>query len=109
MPQILIKGISTNDICKISNPLIEELAVVCECGTDNFTIDCIHSTSIFNGEIVESFPFIEVKWFERGGETRDRFAAAIEKHINTLNIPEFEIAFITYQEDYYYINGKRFS
>ncbi|MES9682685.1 hypothetical protein CN514_21265 [Bacillus sp. AFS001701] len=109
MPQLLIKGISTDDICKISKSLIEELAEVCECGTDNFTIDCIHSTAIFNGEIVESFPFIEVKWFERGGETRDRFAATIEKHIHSLTIPEFEIAFITYQEDCYYINGKKFS
>ncbi|PEJ56275.1 hypothetical protein CN692_18235 [Bacillus sp. AFS002410] len=108
MPQLLIKGISTNDICKISKPLIEELANVCECGTDNFTIDCIHSTSIFDGEVVDSFPFIEVKWFERGVDTRDRFAATIEKHVNLLNIPEFEIAFITYKEDSYYINGKRF-
>ncbi|WP_088072836.1 DUF1904 family protein [Gottfriedia luciferensis] len=109
MPQLLIKGISTNNICQISKQLIEELAELCECGTDNFTIDCIHSTSIFNGEIVESFPFIEVRWFERGIETRDRFAATIDKYVSTLNIPEYEVAFITYDEESYYLNGKRFS
>jgi len=109
MPQLLIKGITTENVCQISKSLVEELAAICECGTDNFTIDCLHTTSILDGEIVESFPFIEVRWFERGVETRDRFAATIEKYINTLDIPEFEIAFITYSEDSYYIKGKRFS
>jgi Domain of unknown function (DUF1904) len=109
MPQLLIKGISTENVCQISQSLIKDLAEVCECGTDNFTIDCIQTTSIFDGNIVDSFPFIEVKWFERGQETRDRFATTIAKYISTLNLPEFEIAFITYTEDSYYINGKRFS
>jgi len=108
MPQLLIKGIASDKICKISKPLVEELANLCECGTDNFIIECLHSTAIFDGKVVDSFPFIEVKWFERGIEIRDQFAEIISKFILTLNIPEFEIAFIPYKEDSYYLNGKRF-
>jgi hypothetical protein len=107
MPQLLIRGISTNDICNISKPLIEELAEICECGTDNFMLECIHTTSIFDGKVVISYPFIEVKWFERGIAIRDLFASAIAKHVKSLDIPEVEIAFITYREDSYYLNGER--
>ena len=39
-------------------------------GTDNFTLELPSSTFVFNGEEIEAFPLIEVKWFERGQEIR---------------------------------------
>jgi len=107
MPQLLFRGFKAEDICQISKPLVDELAEICDCGTDNFILECLHSTSIFDGKVIETFPFIEVKWFERGLETRDLFSASIAKYIQSLNIPEFEIAFSTFREDSYYVNGKR--
>ena len=75
MPHVVFRGITTEQLKSISKPLVEELAHICECGTDNFTLELPSSTFVFNGEEIEAFPLIEVKWFERGQEIRDRFAA----------------------------------
>jgi len=105
MPQLIIRGIKQEDVCTISKPLVEELAEICECETDNFMLECMHTTSIFDGKVVETFPFIEVVWFERGQAVRDQFAAAVTKHVLALDIPEVEVAFRVFREDSYYING----
>lgn len=108
MPHLLVRGIKAEQMALISQPLAEELAAICECGTDNFTIECLQTTGVFAGKIVDSHPFIEVAWFERGQETRDRFAQTVTKHVLSLDIPEVEVAFVTYQKESYYANGEHF-
>ncbi|OCT14336.1 hypothetical protein A8709_26285 [Paenibacillus pectinilyticus] len=106
MPHMIVRGISVLDIQSISSALIAELAEVCDCGTDNFMLECLSTVSIFEGEICATYPFIEVGWFERGPEVRDAYAGVLTKHILSLGIPEVEIAFKVYKEDSYYWNGK---
>ena len=105
MPQLLVRGLAIEQMCQISESLVDQLATICQCGTDNFMIEIIHTTSIFGGAVVTSYPFIEVAWFERGQEVRDQFARVLTEHVMSLGIAEVEIAFVTYQEDCYYING----
>lgn len=107
MPHLVIRGISIEEMKSISKPLVEELAAICECGTDNFTFEVPHSTFVFDGEEVPAFPLIEVKWFERGQETRDRFAQSVTKHIMSTGVDEVEVVFIPFLEPAYYINGER--
>gem|GEM_PF-286358 len=109
MPHLVIRGISVQDLKQISIPLVEELADICECGTDNFTLELLQATHIFNGEEVPVFSLIEVKWFERGQESRDRIASSIIKHIQSTGVKEVEVAFIPFEASAYYINGKRCS
>lgn len=106
MPQMIVRGISVPQIQSISTALIEELAQVCSCGTDNFMLECLPTVTIFEGKEVNTYPFIEVGWFERGQETRDEYASVLTKHVLSLGIPEVEIAFRVYREDSYYWNGK---
>ncbi len=105
MPQLTVRGISAEQLCSVSKEMIEELASICECGTDNFTIDCIAVRSVFEGKLVSTYPFIEIAWFERGQAIRDQLAQAVTRHIQSLGIEELEIAFKVYREDGYYING----
>lgn len=105
MPHLVIRGIEVEQVRNISTPLVEELAQICDCGTDNFMLECLQTTAVFNGQVIASFPFIEVGWFERGPEVRNRFAMAITKHVLSLGIAEVEVVFIAYREDSYYING----
>lgn len=109
MPQLLIKGISVEQVKTISKPLVQELAELCACGTDNFTLEVMNSTFVFDGEEVPGYPFIEVKWFERGLEIQNEFANLITKHVHSLGIPEVEVAFTTFRESNYYLNGKSFA
>ena len=107
MPLLVVRGIEAEKMRDISKSLVEEMAFICECGTDNFTIECLHTTAVFEGNIVPSYPFIEVSWFERGPEVRDRLAEAIAKHVHSIGVEEFETAFTAYRKDSYYLNGKR--
>jgi hypothetical protein len=108
MPQLIVKGITVQQVKEISSVLVQELADLCQCDTDNFTLEIPHSTFVFNQEEVRGFPFIEVKWFERGQVVQDEFAKIITKHIYSLGIDEVEIAFTVFLESAYYLNGKSF-
>jgi hypothetical protein len=106
MPQLTVRGIDPAKLAIISGKLIEELAQLCECGTDYFTIDCVQLTSVFDGKTVPTFPFIEVAWFDRGQAVRDRFAETVTHHIRNTGAADLEIAFKVYTPEAYYINGK---
>ncbi|MGG1678383.1 DUF1904 family protein [Neobacillus sp. NRS-1170] len=109
MPHLFIRGVTVEQVKTISRPLVEELADLCDCGTDNFTLEVVNSTFVFNNDEVPGYPFIEVKWFERGQEVRDQFAKIVTKQVHSLDIPEVEVAFSTFKESDYYFNGKSFN
>ncbi|OMF38711.1 hypothetical protein BK133_00430 [Paenibacillus sp. FSL H8-0548] len=107
MPHLLFRGVPAEKLQTVTNPLAMELAALCECGTDNFTMSCLHTTSVFGSESEEAaFAFIEVGWFERGQQVRNRFAQAVTKYVAQLGLSEIEIVFHAYREDSYYINGE---
>lgn len=106
MPHLLFRGVQAEQLRAVTTPLAEELAALCQCGTDNFTMACLHTTSVFGENPDESsFAFIEVGWFERGQQVRDSFAHLITSYVQKLGISEIEIVFHAYHEDSYYING----
>ncbi|WP_080834616.1 DUF1904 family protein [Cohnella massiliensis] len=107
MPQLLIRGIGPERVRAASRSLIAELAAVCECPPDHIMLECLPTAAFFDGEEVPVFPFVEVAWFDRGEDVRDRFAEAVDRHFRAAGIPELEIAFRTYRPEEYYINGKR--
>ncbi len=105
MPHLLIRGVSPDLIRSISKPLIEELAIVCQCPADHILLECLNTTACFDGEIVPSYPFVEVNWFDRGQSVRDLAAECVDRHIRSLGFAEIEVAFRIYEEDSYYANG----
>lgn len=110
MPHLFIRGITVEQVKNISKPLVQELADLCNCGTDNFTLEVVNSTFVgCDGEEVPGYPFIEVKWFERGQKIQNEFANIITKKVQLLEIPEVEVAFSTFRESDYYLNGKSFA
>ncbi|MFC5406993.1 DUF1904 family protein [Cohnella soli] len=107
MPHLLIRGVSHEGIRSVSRALVAELANICECPEDYFVLEALHTTAFFGGEAVDSYPFVEVNWFDRGLAVRDAVASCIDRHIRSVGVTEAEIAFKVYEEDAYYANGKR--
>lgn len=107
MPHLLFRGVTPDQVRTISVPLVTELASVCQCPEDYIMLECLHTTALFGGEIVPSYPFVEVAWFDRGAEVRDLAAACIDRHVRSLGAPELEIAFRNYERESYYANGER--
>lgn len=109
MPHLFIRGITVEEVQKISRDLVQELAEICSSDTDNFTLEVVNSNFVFDGQKVKAFPLIEVKWFERGQEIQDQFAQSVTKHVHSLGIPEVEVAFSTFLKSAYYYNGRSFA
>ncbi|WP_214629517.1 DUF1904 family protein [Paenibacillus agaridevorans] len=106
MPHLLFRGVPAEKLQTAALPMAERLAALCGCGTDNFTLNALQITNVFGaGPGDPPFVFVEVGWFERGGETRAAFARIVTDAIMALGYPEVEIVFQAYREDSYYING----
>lgn len=108
MPQLKIRGIGQDKIKEISKDLVDELTEIVGCPRDYFTLECINTTSIYDGEVVSTYPFIEVAWFDRGQEVRDKVAKAITRYVNEQGVKELDIAFTVFKENCYYENGEHF-
>ncbi|WP_191559482.1 DUF1904 family protein [Metabacillus idriensis] len=109
MPHLIFRGISVEQVKTISKTVVQELAELCTCGTDNFTLEISQSTFVFDQNEVPGYPFVEVKWFERGQDIQDQFAKIVTRNIHSLGISEVEVAFIAFLESAYYSNGKSFA
>jgi hypothetical protein len=109
MPHLLIRGIPVDQIRMISPLLVAELAAICECPADHVLLECLNTTAVFDGEIISSYPFVEVNWFDRGEKVRDQAAECIDRHVRSQGISEAEVAFRIYEADSYYANGARLS
>ena len=109
MPQIKVRGINENEICKISENMIDKLVEAVKCPRDYFEIECIKSVAIRNGKIAEAYPFVEVAWFDRGQEVQDTVAKIITDSIRDgLNIKNMDLAFTVFEKEKYYENGEHF-
>ncbi|WP_373232494.1 DUF1904 family protein [Cohnella sp.] len=105
MPHLIIRGVSSESIRKISKQLIFDIASLCQCPQDHIILECLHTSAFYDGEQVSSYPFIEVNWFDRGQEVQDQVASCMDRHIRSLGIAEAEVAFRIYEPDRYYTNG----
>lgn len=109
MPQIKIRGVKAEEVCKISENMIDELVEAVKCPRDYFEIECIKSLAIRNGQISEVYPFVEVAWFDRGQEIQDKVAKIITDNMRkNLNVENMDLAFIVFEKEKYYENGEHF-
>ncbi|MCB2289697.1 DUF1904 domain-containing protein [Clostridium sp. CS001] len=108
MPQLKLRGVEVKDICKISGDMVQEMQELLECPKNYFTLECINSTFIMDGEIVKTCPIIEVAWFDRGQEVQDAMAKIITKHIHSAGYKDVDVIFSVLEESKYYENGEHF-
>ena len=108
MPQLKIQGMEVNDICKISAGIVKEMQELLECPKSYFTLECINSTFIMDGEIVKPCPTVEVAWFDRGQEVQDSMAKIITNHIQSAGYKDVDVIFSILEENKYYENGEHF-
>ena len=107
MPHIRFRAVDNNILKTISVKLLDELQPIMNSPRNHFTLESIPTTFIFDGEEVSAYPFIEVLWFERGQETRDRVAKVITDCLRDHVEESLDIAvvFTALNPDAYYDNG----
>lgn len=108
MPQLQFHGIDAHAIQHCSTQLVDDLCQAMDTTPDNFLLEVIQSTQILSGEVVTPFPFVDVRWFERGQSVRDQSAAVIAKHLNMAGYNPVEIIFTALEPYAYYENATHF-
>jgi hypothetical protein len=108
MPQLKLKGVEINDICKVSAGMVQEMQELLECPKSYFTLECVNSTYIMDGEIVKACPMVEIAWFDRGQEVQDNMAKIVTKYINLAGYENVDVVFSVLEEKKYYENGQHF-
>lgn len=108
MPQIKVRGISPEKLCKISVVLLNELSELIDCPRDHFEIEYFQTLAISEGNIEAAYPFVEVAWFDRGLVLQDKAAELITKHIHELGVSNVDIVFTCFEKRNYYENGTHF-
>lgn len=108
MPQLKIRGMKLESTLKISQGLIEELQSLLDCPKDYFTLELIDSIFISDCKTCSSYPFVEIAWFDRGQETRDKVAQIVTKHVQKSGYENVDVYFIALEKNSYYENGIHF-
>lgn len=102
MPQITIKGLTDKQMRAISTPLIPKLAEAIGCPEDWLILELAHSSFYAGGEQVPGFPIVEVSWFDRTDEVRERVAEILRDTVIGEGYPLVQVIFTTlYQERFY--------
>ena len=109
MPHIRCRGLEFETVKKISTSLVDGLTKIMECDRSWFTVEFIESTFISDGKISNGYPFIEILWFNRGQDVKDKVAkfttSLLEKDSN---YPAITVIFTDLKGEDYYENAEHF-
>ena len=75
MPHIRVRGAEKEEVRDFTAGLADELGIIAECPADWFTFEYVETTFFFDGKEDDGLVFIEVLWFDRDSEARDKIAA----------------------------------
>ncbi|WP_410506419.1 DUF1904 family protein [Haloimpatiens sp. FM7315] len=78
------------------------------CPREYFTIELVKSQFISDGTLNLDYPFVEVHWFDRGQEIKDKVAKCITKYVRKMGHENVDVIFIAISGNDYFENGKNF-
>lgn len=108
MPQLRFHAIDSAMIKQVSTAMTTELGTMLECDRENFVLEQVSSSYIWDGADSTGYPFIEVYCFDRGEKAFDQMADVITKHMLAAGCPGVDVAFILLERRRYYEDGKHF-
>jgi phenylpyruvate tautomerase PptA (4-oxalocrotonate tautomerase family) len=110
MPHLRFRALESEIVKTLSSPLVDELQPLMDCPREDFTIELVSSTFYFDGKLSHAYPFVEVLWFDRGQEVKDKVAAVITEQIGSALGKELDVAviFIALEPASYYDNGSHY-
>ncbi|CAH0534201.1 hypothetical protein VST7929_02109 [Vibrio stylophorae] len=111
MPHLRFRGIEADTLQTISTDLVDALVPLMNSPRLDFTLEQVHSTFVFDGEVHGNrYPFVELFWFDRGQDVQDKVAQLITEHLRAALPAVDNIAVIFYPltPAGYYDNGQHY-
>lgn len=109
MPHLHFKCISENHVKSLSQTLPKELATAMETSEDNFSFESVPHKFFSAGKVTESYPYVEVHWFERSQDCKIKSAKIITDQVRKLTSAEdVVVVYVPLAKNDYFENGKSF-
>lgn len=104
-----MRALKAEIVSQLSDELAPELASVMNTTPDNFTFECVSTEFYTQGRLTESYPFIEVLWFERSQEVQNQSARIITEKVKVASgATDVVVVFMALPKSSYYENGEHF-
>lgn len=110
MPHLRIRGMNQETIREQSHAILDQMESIVQAPRDWFTIEVIHSTFLFDGQEKSPGPIMELLWFDRGQDVKDRLATAITEILKP-HVPEgkdITLIFVPLAKNNYFENGEHY-
>lgn len=109
MPHLRIRSLGSDQVANLSTSLVPDLAEITGAPIDNFTLELVPTQFFQDGKVVNSFPFVEVLWFERPQAIQDACAVLITKKVREVAPgQDVVVVFTKLAKNSYYENGMHF-
>lgn len=108
MPQIIFKAVTEQTVAAISTDLTAQLSQIIDTPEEWFSVEYHPHVFYCKGEKVAHTPMVQVWWFERGQETQDLVAVAIDRLLREQGYTHIEISFHPLERPKYYENGEHY-
>lgn len=107
MPQLIIKGITEEQCAELSVKAAPGLSKICDCPSDWFVFDLIHSRFFDENGRIKHCPVIQVWWFKRPELVQDRVAHYLHNTLENMGFPHTQISFHVFDKNDYYEGGEK--
>ncbi|RCU50455.1 MULTISPECIES: DUF1904 domain-containing protein [Corallincola] len=109
MPHLRFRGVSEQAIQNMSQALVDDLSQLLGSGRDHFTLECVSSSFIFDGDKVSPEPMVEVLWFPRPQTVQDQFAHLVTQALRDQGeTQDIAVFFQVLSAEAYYDNGEHY-
>lgn len=109
MPHIRLRGMSSENVERLSQNLASQLAPILETTIDNFTIELVQTQFFENGRTHAAYPLCEVFWFERSELHKQRCADWLTNEIRKITkATDIAVIFCPIEKSNYFENGQHF-
>lgn len=110
MPHFRFRAVEPQTVKFLSKTLIDELEDLMKSPRADFTFEYIHTDFYHEGAANSAYPFVEVLWFDRGQNVKDKVAEIVTKRIKDDVGLEVDVAviFTALKPDNYYDNAEHY-
>lgn len=108
MPHLRVRGLSAQQVQKLTSGLSSELAQALATQPDNFTFEYVATEFFAEGTSSMGWPFVEVLMFERPAEQKQACARVLSDRIRALSSAmDVTVIFQILDKANYFENGQQ--
>lgn len=110
MPHFRFRAVESQTVKSLSKTLIDDLEDLMKSPRGDFTFEYIHTDFYHEGAVNSAYPFVEILWFDRGQDVKNRVAEVVTQQVREQIGADVDVAviFTALTPDSYYDNAEHY-